>query len=218
MSTDAASCWIVGGGGQARSAVDAAQACGIKITGLIIPGSETASWFKGARLDEAAFLARPSLENVHVAIGDNHTRRVVSERFTATAKTVHLVSLIHPATTVSPTARIGVGALVLAGCVVNAYASVGLGATLYSGAVVEHDCTLGDYASMAPRAALGGGVSIGAGTHIGVGASVAHRITIGAGTVIGAGSAVVRDMAGGVVAYGVPARIIRTRLPGEAYL
>jgi UDP-N-acetylbacillosamine N-acetyltransferase len=210
--------WIIGGGGQARAAVEVATACGISLAGLVIPESEPAEWFQGARIDEAAFLARAGADDIHVAIGDNHIRRMVSERFTGTAKTVQIKSLIHPAATVASSATVKVGALVLAGCAINASAHIGQGVTLYSGAVVEHDCTLGDFASLAPRAALGGGVTIGAGTHIGVGANVSHRISIGANTVIGTGAAVVGDLPGGIVAYGVPARIRRTREPGDKYL
>jgi sugar O-acyltransferase (sialic acid O-acetyltransferase NeuD family) len=210
--------WIIGGGGQARAAAETASACGIALAGLVIPEGERADWFEGARLDEAAFLARTGADAIHVAIGDNHTRSLVSERLGGTSKTVHITSLIHPAATVATSAKIGAGTLVLAGCVVNAFARIGQGVTLYSGVVVEHDCTLGDYASLAPRAALGGGVAIGAGTHIGVGASVSHRVSIGANSVIGTGAAVVGDLPAGIIAYGVPARVMRTRALGESCL
>ena len=38
---------------------------------------------------------------------------------------------------------------------------------------------------------------------------VPRRVTIGAGTFIGAGAVVVADLPAGVVAYGVPARVVR---------
>ncbi len=210
--------WIIGGGGQARAAAECAAACGIPLAGLIIPADETALWFQGTRCDEATFLAQAQPTTVHVAIGDNHIRRIVVERVTGTKKAVQLASLIHPAATVASSADVGAGVLVLAASVVNAFARIGRGVTLYSGAVVEHDCTIDDFASLAPRAALGGGVSIGAGAHIGVGASVAHALKIGANSVIGTGAAVVGDIPANSVAYGVPARVLRSRQSGERYL
>jgi acetyltransferase-like isoleucine patch superfamily enzyme len=71
---------------------------------------------------------------------------------------------------------------------------------------------------VAPGATLGGNVHVGSGAMIGLGANVIHGVAIGAHTVIGAGSTVVRDIASNVVAFGVPARVIRARAPGDRYL
>jgi maltose O-acetyltransferase len=47
---------------------------------------------------------------------------------------------------------------------------------------------------------------------IGAGAVLIDRVTVGARTVIGAGAVVTEDVPAGVVAVGVPARVVR-RLP-----
>ena len=65
---------------------------------------------------------------------------------------------------------------------------------------------------------LGGNVQVGAATMIGLGANVIHGLVIGAHTVIGAGSTVVGDVGDNVVALGSPARVRRTRSPGDRYL
>jgi acetyltransferase-like isoleucine patch superfamily enzyme len=57
--------------------------------------------------------------------------------------------------------------------------------------------------------ALGGTVHIGAGTHIGVGAVVRNNRSVGEWSVVGVGAAVVTDLPSDVVAYGVPARVVR---------
>jgi acetyltransferase-like isoleucine patch superfamily enzyme len=44
---------------------------------------------------------------------------------------------------------------------------------------------------------------------VGIGAVIADRVQIGEGSVVGAGSVVLRDVPAGVVAYGVPARVVR---------
>jgi acetyltransferase-like isoleucine patch superfamily enzyme len=57
-------------------------------------------------------------------------------------------------------------------------------------------------------------VTIGAGAWIGTGAIV--LADVGRGTVVAAGSVVTKPLPDGVVAAGVPARILRQRFKGEA--
>ena len=83
---------------------------------------------------------------------------------------------------------------------------------------IDHDGVLGDHASLGPGATTGGTVRIGATTAVGLGANVIHGITIGDDTVVGAGALVLADLPDRVVAYGVPARVARSRQPGEPYL
>ena len=45
-----------------------------------------------------------------------------------------------------------------------------------------------------------------------------HQVAIGAHTVVGAGALVLGDVPDHVVAYGVPATVIRSRDEGEPYL
>ncbi|MEJ2582051.1 MAG: DapH/DapD/GlmU-related protein [Acidobacteriota bacterium] len=49
------------------------------------------------------------------------------------------------------------------------------------------------------------------GVTVGIGASIVDSVTIGRNSVIGAGSVVTKDVPPGVVAYGVPARVVRRR-------
>jgi acetyltransferase-like isoleucine patch superfamily enzyme len=54
-------------------------------------------------------------------------------------------------------------------------------------------------------------VRIGANTWLGVRVTVLPGVTIGDGTVVAAGAVVVKDLPAGVLAAGVPARVIRAR-------
>jgi acetyltransferase-like isoleucine patch superfamily enzyme len=47
---------------------------------------------------------------------------------------------------------------------------------------------------------------------------VLHGVQIGEHTVIGAGATVTRSIEGFAVAYGTPARVVRSRQLGEPYL
>ena len=98
----------------------------------------------------------------------------------------------------------------MAHATINACARVGLGAIVNTGAIVEHDVDVGDFAHVAPNAAMGGASRLGNFSHLGMGAVVIQCVSVGSKTIIGAGSVVVRDMQDGVVAYGVPARAARS--------
>ncbi|MBE3575649.1 MAG: acetyltransferase [Firmicutes bacterium] len=123
--------------------------------------------------------------------------------------------VIHPAATVSPYASIGPGTVVLAGAVVNPGTHVGEHVILNTACSVDHDCSIGPYAHLSPGVHLAGGVVVEAGAHLGVGVSVIPRRRIGAWSVVGAGAAVVDDIPPGVVAYGVPARVVRNSQDGS---
>ena len=85
---------------------------------------------------------------------------------------------------------------------------------LNTGVIIEHECRIGDHVQIASGARLGGRVTVGDRAFIGLGSSVKDQLCIGRDVILGAGSVVVSDLAPGVVAYGVPARVARFVLPG----
>jgi acetyltransferase-like isoleucine patch superfamily enzyme len=90
-----------------------------------------------------------------------------------------------------------------AGCYVAQFSVLEDGAFLAPGVVFTNDLYPGD----ARSGALMTGPRIGAGAQIGGGVTLLPFVEIGAGSIIGAGSVVTHDIAPGVVAFGVPARV-----------
>jgi acetyltransferase EpsM len=115
-------------------------------------------------------------------------------------------SPIHPRAYVAPSARIGAGAVIMAGAMVQAGVRVGAHAVINTGAVVEHDTLVGDLVQVGPGAVLGGGVRIGPGAFVGLGARVRDHVEIGADAMIAMGAVVVADVAAQSTVMGVPAR------------
>lgn len=144
-----------------------------------------------------------------VAIGDNSARRRVYRDLKDAGLTP--ACLVHPAATVSSRASLGAGTVVFAGVVVNPDTKVGEDVILNTCCSLDHDNWIGDHVHVSPGAHLGGGVRVGEGTHIGLGAAVRNNLTIASWVTIGMGSVVLRDLPGGVVAYGVPARVVKER-------
>jgi sugar O-acyltransferase (sialic acid O-acetyltransferase NeuD family) len=119
--------------------------------------------------------------------------------------------IVHPSATISPTAVVGAGSVVLHGAVVQAHARLGRQVLVNTAASVDHDCTVGDFAHISPRVALCGHVVVGEGTHVGVGAVVVPKVRIGRWCRVGAGAVVLHDLPDGVTAVGNPARILDDR-------
>jgi len=141
------------------------------------------------------------------SVGDNEVRRNLFEEIVRIG--FHPAVLVHPKAVISPTARLGRGIAVMASAIINANARLGDNVIVNSGAVVEHDCLLGDHVHVTSGVRLASGVHLGQESHIGLGASVIQGISIGRGCLIGAGAVVIRDIPDHVVAFGVPARIMR---------
>ena len=188
---------------------------GFEIVGLVDPRAD----LHGQTLLGAPVLGDDSLLPSIVAGGVRHafvgvgtgTLPTVRIRLfdLATERGLQVVDAVHPSAVVSSTATLGRGVTIMPGAVVNADARLGMNVVVNSGAIVEHDCALGDHVHVATGARLAGGVRVGNGSQIGIGAIVLPGVTIGQGATIGAGAVVVDDVPDGVLAVGVPARVVR---------
>lgn len=155
--------------------------------------------------DTAALLATiQRFDGVIVAIGANAARMDKIARIKASDG--KLVTIVHPAATISPSALLGPGTVVMAGVVINADAVIGAGAILNTSCSVDHDCVLGDGVHVSPGAHLAGDVRVGHLSWVGIGASVRQGLSIGLAVRIGAGAAVVADIADNLTMVGVPAK------------
>ena len=125
------------------------------------------------------------------------------------------------ATLVHPEAYLGSNVHVGEGVVVNTRATIAPNVFLDDfclvnrAAMIGHDTRIGRYSRIAPAATLGGLTRIGEKCSIGIGAIVLDRIEIGDWSVIGAGALVTRNVPGKVVAYGVPAKVVRPNDEGD---
>ncbi len=193
---------IYGAGGHGRVVADAAQAGGLELLGFLDdarptdpPPSHTLLDAADPRLAAAVFI---------VAIGDNATRRRVTERLVRDGRALHTV--IHPDATVSLRSTLGLGVFVGARAVVGPGAAVEPGALINTAAVVEHDVTVQAGAHVAPGAVLGGGVHLEPEAFIGLGARVLPGLRVGTSAVVGAGAVLTRHAEAGRTYTGVPAR------------
>lgn len=197
---------IIGAGGHGKVVADIAKLTGYDEICFLADGCEEKE-VMGYRVLGGTELIPELKGDFIVAIGAAPVRRRFIEQLEAMGKNV--VTLIHPNATVSSTAVLGVGTVVVAGAVINPDSKIGKGSIINTCAAVDHDNILGDFVHISVGAHLAGGVSIGDDTWIGVGAAVNNGISITGGCMIGSGAVVVRDITERGTYVGVPARKIK---------
>ncbi len=141
-----------------------------------------------------------------IGIGNSTYRKQHAENLDMDWQTI-----IHPFSYIDPTAQIGAGTVVTAGCVIHPDTTIGLHSIINTGATIDHQCHLGDYTQVAPGGNICGNVTIRSETFVGAGAVIIENLIIGCGSIIGASSVVIRNIGDHVTAVGNPARVIEQR-------
>jgi sugar O-acyltransferase (sialic acid O-acetyltransferase NeuD family) len=142
-----------------------------------------------------------------VAIGGNDPRVAIAQKLRGLGVT--LINAIHPTAVVQGATTLGTGNLICAGAIVVTGTRIADDVVINTRASIDHDCVLQTGAQVAPGVVMSGCVTIGSRAFIGVGAVVGPSVTIGERAIVGAGSVVLADVPAGVLAYGVPCRVVR---------
>jgi sugar O-acyltransferase (sialic acid O-acetyltransferase NeuD family) len=106
----------------------------------------------------------------------------------------YLPNLIHPKSSIEPSATLGEGNQIMAGAVLGSCAHVLNNCIINSNAVVSHDCRLANNVHITPGAILAGTVTIGMHTVIGMGSSIFYGTSIGNSTIITNGKHIYKDI------------------------
>ena len=208
---------VLGCGSQARYVIDNLVSRGLPAPialvdiedGRMVGASINGVPVRWSLADMARHL-RPDRCGFVVAHGENQRKLDIVERFASRGFTFH--AALHASASISPSARIGSGAIVNAGAVILPNATVHEHAIVHSGCVIEHDCSIGRAANIASGATLAGRVEVGMAAYLYTGCRIAPGVKIGAHAVIGAGAVVLSSIPDRAVAFGVPARQQQSRI------
>jgi sugar O-acyltransferase (sialic acid O-acetyltransferase NeuD family) len=216
--------FVFGASDHARVIIDIIELVGkYRIVGLFDShkpkGWQTAGYeVLGDERDLVNMSRRTGLCRGIIGIGDNATRRRIGHSLRAELPELEYVTAVHPSATLSRQVNLGPGVLVMAKCYVGLNTEVGEGAVIATNSIFEHDGVMGEYSTLGAGTTTGGHVTLGDGTAVCLGCTIIHGMTIGRETVIGSGSTVIQDIPSGVVAYGSPARVMRSRVASDSYL
>ena len=204
---------IVGAGGQAGVVFDILRELGEseRVLGFIdVYGEER---LRGAKVcdlpvlgakEEIFKLRERTVKFAHVALGDNQLRR----RFFLAIKDAGLepLTVIHPKSFVSRTAKIASGTCISAGAIIGTGVSIGECVIVNTGAIIDHDCEISSFCHIAPGSVLAGRVRAGELTFIGLGSRILNNVELGKDVIIGAGAVVLDNVPDGKTAVGIPAK------------
>lgn len=194
---------LLGCGGHARSVADVALAAGFKALCFV---DERARDGESVLTFPVQRNLPPHLDGlVYMPCAGDNRRRLELIR--------HLKEAGLPiATVISPSATIGPGAVVSAGCFVGHHAHVGPLAQLGAGcivntaAVIEHDCELGECCHVSVHSTVAGNSKLGHCVFIGAGAVIIDNISVAGNVIVGAGGVVVAAIERPGTYVGVPVR------------
>jgi len=153
-----------------------------------------------------------------VSIGDNWIRNYVVDFIRSEINDFKFINAIHPSADIGTRSELGTGIVISAGCLVDTGCRIGNFCYFGTGGQLGHDSIMDDYSSIVAGSVTGGNIKIGKHTAITLGVTIVDRVEIGSNTVIGSGSLILKDIPDNVMVYGNPAKIVRTREPGERFL
>ncbi|RZK77309.1 MAG: acetyltransferase [Pedobacter sp.] len=195
---------IVGASGHAKVIIEILKLTGQPIDNIWDDNSSLIEFEGFTVKGNSEMLSKTKSHVSIIAIGNNRIRKRIAEMVGGDFEVA-----IHPKSSISPTAYIGKGTVIMANATVSSCVNLGKHVIINTNASVDHDCKIGDFAHISPQAGIAGGVSIGEGTHVGIGASIIQGLKIGNWATIGAGAVVLKDVPDFAVVVGNPARIIK---------
>lgn len=215
---------IFGGGLHANVCIDIFEKSeDYNIVGIIDSQAEIGAMLHGYPVigrqeDLVALIALHQIAAGFITLGDNYDRKLVRDLIISLVPDFQFVNAVHPSVIIGRNVKLGVGIALLAKVAVGSGADIQDFCILNTGAQLDHDCYMGEFSHLSGGSITGGKVRIGKFSAITLGVVIIDRVSIGENTVVGSGSVVMHDLPDNVLAYGTPARVVKSREPGEKFL
>lgn len=140
--------------------------------------------------------------------GNYRSKQRIAERLGLAPE--RYATLVHPTAVIAPSCTLGPGTVVHAGVVTTADVCIGAHVGIMPLVVCTHDDVLEDFVTVGAGVRFAGTVHVGTGAYVGSGALIRENRTIGPWALVGMGAVVTRDVPGGEIWAGVPARHVGT--------
>lgn len=141
-----------------------------------------------------------SVRNYHRREDILRTAGVPDERFE---------TIIHPSASVSRSAKLGSGSVILQHVTVASDATVGRHVYILPNSIISHGALVDDFATIAGGVCISGNVRVGFSCYIGTNAALRDGVSIGERALVGMSSVVLSDVPARTVVAGNPAKVLR---------
>ena len=102
------------------------------------------------------------------------------------------------------------GCIITSGVVITNDVKIGRACIININSTVGHDTSIGAFTEICPNVGISGNCNIGDNVFIGTNATILPNVKIGSNSVIGAGSVVTKDIPDNTLAFGIPAKRIKS--------
>jgi sugar O-acyltransferase (sialic acid O-acetyltransferase NeuD family) len=184
---------LIGAGGHAKSIWDAIHSQGLTLTAYVDP--ESKPWLDSLgihRIEESSLAEQlqdaPQLIMGFLGLDTNSLAKRQRKMEDYRSRGAIFPVIAHTSTIISTNARIDAGVQLMAGSIVNGFATIEPGAVINTRAIVEHDVRIGVGSHIAPGATVLGGAIVGACCYIGSNAVVIQNSTVAPCTLVKASS------------------------------
>lgn len=202
---------VFGAGGHGRVIADSALRAGFKRIVFVDNNPVSNTGIQGIIILNSIDVSKEDWRDrpFIVGIGKNEVRARIYNHLSSLG--ARPVSVIDPGSQVSRFASISTGCFIAPGAIVNTNVTIDCNVIINTAATVDHDCVLYAHCQVAPGAHLGGGVRLGVEAMVCIGATIVPSCSIGEKTIIGAGSVVTRNISSRITAWGIPAKITKSK-------
>lgn len=190
---------MIGAGGHAKSCIEVIESVGeYSVAQIVGKTSEVGSTVLGHTIsytDEDLPSLRKKYKFAFIGIGQIQNADPRINMFRALSELgFKFPSFVAKSASVSRSARIGEGSIIMNGAILNTDCLVGKNVIVNSGSLIEHDVHIGDNSHISTSVTLNGGVRIGQGTFLGSGTLVSNGINIGENSFVGIGSVIAKSL------------------------
>ena len=142
-----------------------------------------------------------------LGVGDSFVRKRIIQKLNKYK--LEFANVICPSAILSPSSIMGQGVYVSSYCNVGPRSNIDSHVVMNIQSIVGHDIQIGENTVISSQVNIGGGTKVGSDCYIGMSSIVKECLIIGDSSVLGMGSSLHRDLEGGYLAMGNPARPIR---------
>ncbi|MEB6625869.1 acetyltransferase [Acinetobacter pittii] len=167
---------ILGAGGHGKSVAEAASLSG-KWESIVFADDawpEKTEFYGYPVLSSVKRLVEASLDVSAAipAVGNNLVRQQWYQLIQDIGLPV--ANIIHPSAIISPSAKIGGGVTIMAGCIIGVETYIDDGVIVNMGTAIDHDVEIGQFAHLSVGVKVGGGKKIDSFSFVPAGSIIAH--------------------------------------------